>query len=136
MVDEKMIRETLEKFRKDAGFLRRNLRKGDYVFNASNTSDEKALNGQSWVEYWKQMTGKDLPELCPLCGQSLSAGDADGCHIVFPKGIEILFGVIKDDTWRPKYIIPAHHKCNCQFGSLKEIKYPVEACFAFPRMQK
>ena len=34
---------------------------------------------------------------------------------------------------RLKYIIPGHHKCNCQFGALIEIKAPVEACLAFDR---
>lgn len=133
MVDKRNILTTMETLRKKAGFIRRNLYVGDLVFNASKTADDMALNGKPWIEYWKTMTGKSIPDICPLCGLPLNENDAEGCHIVFPKGIETLFGVMQEQGFRMKYIIPGHHKCNCQFNSLMEIKSPVEACFALGR---
>ena len=134
MVNIKLIQETMNMLQRNAGHIRRNLNVGDYVFNAIDTAEQKATNGKSWIDYWKQMTGKDLPACCPFCGQPLSIDDAEGCHIVFPQGMELLFGMVKDKAWRPKYIIPGHHKCNCQYGSLVEIKFPVETCLAIPRI--
>ena len=131
MVDEGIIKKTMETLRKSAGVIRRNLNVGDLVFNASKTAEEKALNGKPWIEYWQTMTGKKIPKICPLCGLPLDEKDADGCHIVFPKRIETLFGVMQEEGSRLKYIIPAHYKCNCQFNALIEIKLPIEACLAF-----
>lgn len=133
MVNVDRIKEAMEGIRTSSGILRKNLHVGDCVFNASKTADDKALNGKSWIEYWKTMTGKNIPDVCPLCGLPLDENDADGCHIVFPKGIEALFGGMQEQSLRPKYIIPGHHKCNCQFNALMEIKFPVEACLAFDR---
>lgn len=133
MVDEGIIKKAMKTLRKSAGVIRRNLYVGDYVFNASKTADEKALNGKPWIEYWQTMTGKQIPDVCPLCGLPLDEKDADGCHIVFPKGIETLFGVMQEEGSRLKYIIPGHHKCNCQFNALIEIKFPIEACLAFDK---
>lgn len=133
MVDEGRIKKAMKTLRMSTEFIRRNLNVGDLVFNASKTADEKALNGKTWIEYWQTMTGKQIPEVCPLCGSPLEEKDTDGCHIVFPKGIETLFGVMQEEGTRLKYIIPGHHKCNCQFNALIEIKFPIEACLAFSK---
>ena len=62
MVDEGIIKKTMETLRKSAGVIRRNLNVGDLVFNASKTAEEKALNGKPWIEYWQTMTGKKIPK--------------------------------------------------------------------------
>lgn len=132
-MDEKLFNSAQNALRGKRGFLRPHLNIGDYVFNASETADEKPIAADSWIDYWKKMTGNKIPEICPFCGMPLKPEEAEGCHIVFPKSIEHLFGVMQNGVIRPKYIIPGHHECNCQFGKLFEIKYSVDAYIAVSR---
>lgn len=129
-MSQEQIKNMIKKI-KDSGILCKHLIKGDFIFNAKDTASEKSITGESWINYWKKMTGDDLPAICPLCGYPLNEQDADGCHIVFPKGIEAMTGLMNKDLARIKYIIPGHHKCNCQFGQLIQIKHSVDAVLAF-----
>ena len=89
------------------------------------------MNGQPWIEYWKTITGLHVPDICPFCGKSLNEGDAEGCHVVIAKDIEVSLNSKGQDVIRPLYIIPGHHDCNCQFGKMMQIKNPVVAVIAY-----
>lgn len=118
---------------KNARSFIKNLKAGDCVFNAHDTAEQKSYTGMSWIDYWKYMTGKDLPKFCPFCKKPLNAEDANGCHIMIPQGIELQLGIkAEDKVCRPMYIIPGHHKCNFQDGIIK-IKFPIEVCLAIHR---
>ena len=65
------------------------LAKGIFIFNAKNTGDQKTMNGQPWIEYWKTITGLAVPDICPFCGESLNEDDAEGCHVIIAKDIEV-----------------------------------------------
>lgn len=133
-MDQNKIKSTIEKIKESGAFFHKHLDKGDFVFNARDTTDEKSIIGGSWIEYWKKMAGVKLPVICPLCGSPLNERDADGCHVIFPKGIEAMTGSLNNKIDRQKYIIPGHHKCNCQFGQLIQIKYPIDAFLAFSKI--
>ena len=109
------------------------LAKGSFVFNAKNTGDQKTMNGQPWIEYWKTITGLAVPDICPLCGESLNEGDAEGCHVIIAKDIEVSIKSIAQDVIRSQYIIPGHHECNCQFEKMMKIMNPVVAVVAYSR---
>lgn len=116
---------------KKENFMYKILDKGSFVFNARNTGDQKTITGQPWIEYWKTITGLAVPDICPFCGGSLNEGDAEGCHVVIVKDIEVRLNSIAQDVIRPQYIIPGHHECNCQFGKMMQIKNPVVAVVAY-----
>lgn len=121
----------VESMGKNGNFICKRLTKGSFVFNARNTGDEKAMNGQPWIEYWKTITGLNIPDICPFCGKSLNEGDAEGCHVVIAKGIEASLNSIAQDIIRPQYIILGHHECNCQFGKMMQIMNPVVAVIVY-----
>lgn len=135
-MDEKLYNTAMNAQRGKRGFLRKHLDVGDCVFNASETADEKPVAADFWIDYWKQMTGNEIPNICPFCGLPLNADEAEGCHIVFPKSVEHLLGVMQKGVIRPKYIIPGHHNCNCQFGKLFDVKCSVDAYIAVSKKDK
>lgn len=103
------------------------LTKGSFVFNVRNTGDQKTMNGQLWIEYWKTITSLAVPDICPFCGESLNEGNAEGCLVVIAKDIEVRLNSIAQDVIRPQYIIPGHHEFNCQFEKMMKIMNPVVA---------
>ena len=40
-----------------------------FVKHSTNTSDENAPNGESWIDYWKSQIKIDIPSICPCCKQ-------------------------------------------------------------------
>lgn len=45
--------------------------KTDIVCHVYNTSEHKRENGETWIKYWKRITGKQVPKKCPCCGKTL-----------------------------------------------------------------
>lgn len=55
----------------------------EIVHNANDTGNSKRKNGESWIEYWKHTTGKNLPTKCYCCDRlSMSFNyEFDGAHV-------------------------------------------------------
>lgn len=95
------------------------LKEGSKIRNASHTGDDHPNEG-TWLEYWKEHTKEAIPLVCPFCGKLLIEGpDVDGCHIRYYDD--------KGFISRNEYIIPGHHRCNCQFQQDFVLKKSVNA---------
>lgn len=108
------------------------LPKGQQVKNADDTQNDLPGHGDTWINYWKVFSMKDIPTVCPLCGKELSEVEADGCHIQI-KSQSIMSNGNYEKT---EYIIPGHHKCNCQFGKEFDLKIDIKAVEAIKKQQK
>ena len=105
------------------------LPKGQQVKNADDTQNDLPGCGDTWINYWKVFSMKDIPTVCPLCGKELSEDEADGCHIQI-KSQSIMSNGNYEQT---EYIIPGHHKCNCQFGKEFDLKIDIKAVKAIKK---
>ena len=105
------------------------MHKDQQVKNAYNTGDDNPVACNSWIDYWKTFAMEDIPMVCPLCGKELSEDEADGCHIQI-KSQSIMSNGKYEKT---VYIIPGHHKCNCQFGAEFKLKIVIKAVEAIKK---
>ena len=105
------------------------MHKDQQVKNAYNTGDDAPVLCNSWIDYWKTFAMEDIPMVCPLCGKELSEDEADGCHIQI-KSQSIMSNGKYEKT---VYIIPGHHKCNCQFGAEFKLKIEIKAVEAIKK---
>lgn len=105
------------------------LPKGQQVKNADDTQNDLPGYGDTWINYWKVFSMKDIPTVCPLCGKELSEDEVDGCHIQI-KSQSIMSNGNYEKT---EYIIPGHHKCNCQFGEEFDLKIDIKAVEAIKK---
>lgn len=106
-----------------------NLYKDQQVKNADDTQNDLPVYGDTWINYWKVFTMEDIPTVCPLCGKELTEDEADGCHIQI-KSQSIMSNGNYEKT---EYIIPGHHKCNCQFGEEFKLKIGIKAVEAIKK---
>ena len=106
-----------------------NLHVNQQVKNADETQDDLPVYGDTWINYWKVFTMEDIPTVCPLCGKVLTEDEVDGCHIQI-KSQSIMSNGNYEKT---EYIIPGHHKCNCQFGKEFNLKLGVKAIEAIKK---
>lgn len=58
------------------------LPKGQQVKNAHSTGDDDPRYRESWIDYWKAFATEDIPDVCPLCGKSMTGDDSKGCHVL------------------------------------------------------
>lgn len=99
---------------------------GQRFRNAERTGDEKAAEGSSWKEYWQIFTLRDIPNICPFCGEPLAAEEAEGCHVN-------VAGMFNGKWSVKKYIIPGHHRCNMLQGEEFVAKIAVKAVEAIEK---
>ena len=83
------------------------LHAGDRVKNAKGTQNDLPSYSDSWINYWEALTKSNAPDICPLCGESIAKGKANGCHVLIKQQG-------KDDYDTKYYIIPGCQSCNCQ----------------------
>lgn len=100
-----------------------------YIKNAVNTQEDHPIYGKDWITYWEMFAQEDIPEICPFCGDELKKDEAEGCHILIKS--QIVLG--KDDYGKTEYIIPGHHKCNCQFDEGFKLANGVKAVEAIKK---
>lgn len=105
------------------------LHKAQQVKNAEYTQDDIPIVCNTWIKYWKTFTMEGVPDVCPLCGKQMTEDDADGCHVMI-KSQSIMSNGNYGTT---EYIIPGHHKCNCQFGEEFNLKIGIKAVEAFKK---
>lgn len=104
------------------------LPKGQQVKNAHSTGDDDPCYRESWIDYWKAFATEDIPDVCPLCGKSMTGDDSKGCHVLIKSK-----SAIGDGYGEKKYIIPGHQKCNCQFGEEFDLKIDIKAVEAIKK---
>lgn len=105
------------------------LHKSQQVKNADNTGDDNPVVCNAWIDYWKTFTMEDIPDVCPLCGEPMTDDDSKGCHVL----IKSQSAMGNGNYGATKYIIPGHHKCNCQFGEEFELKIEIKAVEAIKK---
>lgn len=101
----------------------REVKIGDWIKNAERTADDKAGVGGCWKDYWQIFVQQDFPTKCPFCGESLTDGDIDGCHVNID---EKRCGVDSRKWLEKKYIVPGHHNCNVKQDGENQIKITIQ----------
>ena len=103
---------------------------GMWIKNAEMTSDDRAVVGSCWREYWQIFTQQDFPTKCPFCGQTLNETDIDGCHIKIAGPI---MGKAAKSWSAKKFIIPGHHTCNTSIDGECQVKINIIAVEAIEK---
>ncbi len=76
------------------------------VYHASNTSDDKAPDGSSWIDFWMKNTNLPCPEICPCCQKKPTGNNYFvGAHVK-------LFMDLMLYRNSGTFIIPACDRCN------------------------
>lgn len=84
------------------------------VRHDSSTSNEKAPNGQPWIEYWQQQTKLDIPKECPCCKKKpTEKNPMIGAHV-----IKVLDMAGSKLSWT-RYITPTCDECNKKYKGIK-----------------
>lgn len=105
------------------------LHKSQLVKNADDTGNDVPVVCNAWIDYWKTFTMEDIPDVCPLCGEPITDDDSKGCHVLIKSQSDMGNGNYE----ATKYIIPGHHKCNCQFGEEFNLKIEIKAVEAIKK---
>ena len=105
------------------------LHKFQLVKNADDTGNDVPVVCNAWIDYWKTFTMEDIPDVCPLCGEQITDDDSKGCHVLIKSQSDMGNGNYE----ATKYIIPGHHKCNCQFGEEFNLKIDIKAVEAIKK---
>ena len=105
------------------------LHKFQLVKNADDTWNDVPVVCNAWIDYWKTFTMEDIPDVCPLCGEPITDDDSKGCHVLIKSQSDMGNGNYE----ATKYIIPGHHKCNCQFGDEFNLKIDIKAVEAIKK---
>lgn len=105
------------------------LHKFQLVKNADDTGNDVPVVCNARIDYWKTFTMEDIPNVCPLCGEPITDDDSKGCHVLIKSQSDMGNGNYE----ATKYIIPGHHKCNCQFGEEFNLKIDIKAVEAIKK---
>ena len=109
------------------------------VKNAKGSGDDVPVFGETWIKYWKIFTKKEIPSVCPLCGNTITEKETEGCHILikshpsngtcdgngsyekkntsFQDTISVTVSLTKSLNWR-KTSLPLRHSRNNITSSL------------------
>ena len=91
-----------------------NTQKRILVRHSVKTQNEKAPNNLTWIDFWKESMRREVPEICPCCGENPNNDNPMvGAHV--EKYILSL-----DIT--PRYITPTCNNCNVTYKGIKHYK--------------
>jgi hypothetical protein len=103
------------------------------VKNAKGSGDDVPVFGETWIKYWKIFTKKEIPSVCPLCGNAITEKETEGCHILIKSHPSNGTCDGNGSYEKKEYIIPGHHKCNCQFDEEFELEKDITAVEALKK---
>ncbi len=78
------------------------------VIHTQGSSKTPDYKGKPWIDYWKESSGKGLPDKCPCCNKPLSKEKIwVGAHVeIFAEYAE---------TNKTIYITPTCNECNSKY---------------------
>ncbi len=104
------------------------------VINPAETSNRRAWNNISWIDYWRALTECYEETLnCVCCGclifenSSSSCLDVSPCETMKALGGHIYFNE-EDESYSGYYIAPMCPKCNSNDNRYIELNDDVELC--------
>lgn len=78
------------------------------VRHSNKTQDEKSPNNTPWIKYWQDKTKREIPKLCPCCGET---PNEDNPMV----GAHVEEYILSAYTNKPRYITPTCHRCNVTY---------------------
>ena len=88
------------------------------ILHDTGTSDLKAPDGSSWIDFWKKNTKRDIPKICPCCKYPVNKENFVGAHVIH------CVDLAEDNS--PKYITPTCKSCNDKYKNSFADKHPFD----------
>lgn len=88
------------------------------ILHDTGTSDLKAPDGSSWIDFWKKNTKRDIPKICPCCKHPVNKENFVGAHVIHLVDLA--------EVNRNKYLTPTCESCNNTYKNSSANKHPFE----------